>query len=111
MCPPVHHHNDFSATLVLGHMMYGYTLLVPMNIYYIVTLHAFYMNLTKYKLNYKKLSRQKVCVRVCVYVCVCVCVCRCVCVCVAYVCVYCSFISHKNRGIFLNFSADFLKFF
>ena len=31
------------------------------------------MNLTKYKLNEKKLSRQKVCV--CEYVCVCACVC------------------------------------
>ena len=100
MCAPVHHHNDFLATLVLGHMMYGYTLLVPMNIYYIVTLHAFYMNLTKYKLNYKKSSRQKyACARA--RVCVCVCV-----------CVYCSFISHKNRGLkSRNFLADFLKFF
>ena len=31
MCPPGHHHNGFVATHVLGHMMYGYTLLVPMN--------------------------------------------------------------------------------
>ena len=28
MYPPV---NDFAATHALGHMMYGYTLLVPMN--------------------------------------------------------------------------------
>ena len=76
MCPPVHHHNDFLATLILGHMMYGYTLLVPINIYYIVTLHVFYMNLTKYKLNYKKSSRQKyACTRARACVCVCVCVC------------------------------------
>ena len=26
-----YHHNDFVATHALGHMMYGYTLLVPMN--------------------------------------------------------------------------------
>ena len=31
MCPPGHHHNGFVATHALGHMMYGYTLLVPMN--------------------------------------------------------------------------------
>ena len=86
ICPPSHHHNGFVATHALGHMLCGYTLLVPMNIhiyiyiYYIVTLHAFYMNLTKYKLSYKKLSRQKVCVRV--YVCVCMRVYVCVCLCV-----------------------------
>ena len=36
MCPPGFHHNGFVATHALGHMMYGYTLLVPMNqhIYY-----------------------------------------------------------------------------
>ena len=27
----VYHHNVFVATHALGHMMYGYTLLVPMN--------------------------------------------------------------------------------
>ena len=57
MCPPSYHHNGFVATHALGHMIY------------IVTLYAFYMNVTKYKLNNKKLSRQNVCV--CVYVCVC----------------------------------------
>ena len=31
MCPPGYHHNGFVATHVLGHMMYGYTLLVPVN--------------------------------------------------------------------------------
>ena len=31
MCPPGYHHNCFMATHALGHMMYGYTLLVPMN--------------------------------------------------------------------------------
>ena len=31
MYPPVHHHNAFVATYALWHMMYGYTLLVPMN--------------------------------------------------------------------------------
>ena len=31
MCPPGYHHNSFVATHALGHMMYGYTLLVPMN--------------------------------------------------------------------------------
>ena len=33
MCPPVYHHNGFVfvATHALGHMMYDYTLLVPMN--------------------------------------------------------------------------------
>ena len=31
MCPPDYHHNDFVATRALGHMMYSYTLLVPMN--------------------------------------------------------------------------------
>ena len=31
MCPPGYHHNGFVATHALGHMMYGYTLLVPMN--------------------------------------------------------------------------------
>ena len=29
--PPGYHHNGFMATHALGHMMYGYTLLVPMN--------------------------------------------------------------------------------
>ena len=31
MCPPGYHHNGFVATHALGHMMYGYTSLVPMN--------------------------------------------------------------------------------
>ena len=31
MCPPTYHHNIFMATHALGHMMYRYTLLVPMN--------------------------------------------------------------------------------
>ena len=31
MCPPGYHHNGFVLTHALGHMMYGYTLLVPMN--------------------------------------------------------------------------------
>ena len=31
MCPPGYHRNDFVATNGLGNMMYGYTLLVPMN--------------------------------------------------------------------------------
>ena len=29
MCPPYYHHNGFVETHALGHMMYGYTLLVP----------------------------------------------------------------------------------
>ena len=31
MCPPGYHHNGFVATHVLGYMMYGYTLLLPMH--------------------------------------------------------------------------------
>ena len=31
MCPSGYHHNGFVATHALGHMMYGSTLLVPMN--------------------------------------------------------------------------------
>ena len=31
MCPPSYHHNGFVATHALGHMMYVYTLLVPIN--------------------------------------------------------------------------------
>ena len=31
MCHPGCHHNGFLATYALGHMMYGYTLLAPMN--------------------------------------------------------------------------------
>ena len=31
MCTPGYHHNGFVATLALGHMIYGYTLLVPVN--------------------------------------------------------------------------------
>ena len=31
MCPPGYHHNGFVATHALGNMMYGSTLLVPMN--------------------------------------------------------------------------------
>ena len=31
MCPPGHHHNGFVAIHALEHMMYHYTLLVPMN--------------------------------------------------------------------------------
>ena len=31
MCPPGYHYNGFVTTLALGHMMYFYTLLVPMN--------------------------------------------------------------------------------
>ena len=30
MCLPGYHHNGFVATHAFGHMMYGYTLLVPM---------------------------------------------------------------------------------
>ena len=31
MCMLGYHHNGFVANYALGHMMYGYTLLVPMN--------------------------------------------------------------------------------
>ena len=31
MCPPGYHHNGFVATHALGNIMYGYSLLVPMN--------------------------------------------------------------------------------
>ena len=31
LCPPGYCHNGFVATHALGHMTYGYTLLVPMN--------------------------------------------------------------------------------
>ena len=31
MCPTAYHHNGIVETHALGHMMYGYTLLVPMN--------------------------------------------------------------------------------
>ena len=31
MCPPGYHRNSFVATHELGYMMYGYTLLVPIN--------------------------------------------------------------------------------
>ena len=31
MCPPGYHHDGFVASHALGHMMYGYTLLVGMN--------------------------------------------------------------------------------
>ena len=31
MCLPGYHHNGFVATMALWHMMYGYTLVVPMN--------------------------------------------------------------------------------
>ena len=31
ICPPSYQQNGFMATDVLGHMMYGYTLPVPMN--------------------------------------------------------------------------------
>ena len=31
MCPPSYHHNGLMATHALGHMMYGYILLVQMN--------------------------------------------------------------------------------
>ena len=30
-CPPGYHYNGFVETHALGHMMYSYTLLVPMN--------------------------------------------------------------------------------
>ena len=31
MCPPGYHHNGFMAIRELGHMMYGYTMLVFKN--------------------------------------------------------------------------------
>ena len=31
MCPPGYDHNGFVATHALGHMMCGYTLLIPIN--------------------------------------------------------------------------------
>ena len=31
ICPPGCHHNGIVATHALGHIVYGYTLLVPMN--------------------------------------------------------------------------------
>ena len=32
MFPPIYHHNGPASTHALGLMMYGYTLLVPMNL-------------------------------------------------------------------------------
>ena len=31
ICPPSYHHNGFVAPHALGHMTYGYSLLLPMN--------------------------------------------------------------------------------
>ena len=31
MCPSGYHDNDFVLTYALGHMIYGYTILVPIN--------------------------------------------------------------------------------
>ena len=31
MCPPGYHHNGFVATHTLDHMMYAYTLVIPIN--------------------------------------------------------------------------------
>ena len=31
MCPPGYHHNGIVVSHALGHMMYGYTLPIPMN--------------------------------------------------------------------------------
>ena len=31
MCPPDYHHDRFAATDALGHIMYDYTLLIPLN--------------------------------------------------------------------------------
>ena len=31
ICPPGYHYNGFEATHALWHMMYGFTLLVPIN--------------------------------------------------------------------------------
>ena len=31
LCPPSHHHNGIVATHALGHIMYRYTFLLPMN--------------------------------------------------------------------------------
>ena len=41
MCPPGHHHNGFVATHALGHTMYGYTLLVPINIYIYIYIYIY----------------------------------------------------------------------
>ena len=40
MCPPSYHHIGFVASHALGHMMYGYTMLVPItyNHSYIMTI-------------------------------------------------------------------------
>ena len=31
MCPPGYHHSVATHALALGHMIYGYTLLIPLN--------------------------------------------------------------------------------
>ena len=40
-CRPGYHDNGFVATHALGHMMYGYTLLVPMNIYICIYIYIY----------------------------------------------------------------------
>ena len=40
MCPPGYHYNGFMATHALGHMIYGYTLLVPMAVHAVVKQYA-----------------------------------------------------------------------
>ena len=43
MCPPGYHHNGFVATDALGHMIYDYILLVPMNQKVLKKLSAYIM--------------------------------------------------------------------
>ena len=43
MCPPSYHHNGFVATDALGHMIYDYILLVPMNQKVLKKLSAYIM--------------------------------------------------------------------
>ena len=45
ICPPRYHHNVFIATPALGHMMYGYTLLVPMNQKVLKKLSSYYLSI------------------------------------------------------------------
>ena len=57
MCPPSYHHNGFVASHALGHMMHGYTLLVPMNLtLYYDHIYCGYLDYARFRLSLSLLT-------------------------------------------------------
>ena len=78
MCPPGYHHNGLVATHAPGHMMYGSTLLVPMNqrVLNKQRLHICYAHLASVRFEHSVCRGSLMTTNIYIFIYIYICVCR-----------------------------------